>query len=357
MKIKIRKTTPQQIKVPVTFEDVPNEYDPFKHGITYSLLSSFAWCPEKFRLGYVERWTPVKTGKAMDFGNIVHAALEHVYTKLAVNVNLGITAVSVGSFSEEELCQQELKKYLANAYTADRLRLQQNPTGDPNEFDELEETHGLVYVTLESYFKNWIEDFAEVKFIAMEEEFAVPYVLKDGRTITLKGKRDAVWRPNSEKLWLQETKTKSRIDEDKLNDKMSFELQVQLYLYCLEHDYKEKPGGVVYNIIRRSLLRQKKSERRVDFLKRISDDIAERPEWYFIRNHISFTDDEIRRFKLELGKRLEAFIYAWENRNFYRESNACDVIGRICPFLCICSGSPIKGLYTRDSTFAELETV
>lgn len=342
MKIKLKKKEPQslEIKEPVTWNDIDDEYDPYKHGITQSMLATFAMCPQKFRLAYVERWTSVKTGRALDFGNIVHGALEEVYTHRK---------------DSREEAMERLTRWLAKSYTADRNLLTDHPTGDPNEFDELEEAYGVAQVTLEEYIGAWLTDAKDMKWVALEKIFEVPWKLKNGKTVMLRGKRDGDWRTKSGDLWLMETKTKGRIEEDALNDKMSYDVQVQLYMHAQGIEYREEPGGVLYNLIRRSQLRKKNDERRVDFLQRIREHIRQKPDWYFIRNHISFFPDERKQWLIEFGRRVEMFMYAWENRMFYRESGACDIIGRKCPFICMCSGGGARGIYQREKTFTELE--
>lgn len=348
MKIKVRPRTSaapiKRIIEPVTWADAWEEeserYDPYKHGITQSMLSTFATCPQKFVYGYVERWTSVKTGRALDFGNIVHGALEELYTHR--------------NESHDQVLDR-LTKWLSKSYTHDKSLLNEHPTGDPNELDDLEEAYGVAQVTLEEYVGAWLSDAKDMKWLALEKIFEVPWKLRNGKTVTIKGKRDGDWRTKTGDLWLMETKTKGRIEEDVLNDKMSYDTQVQLYLYAQNHDYAERPGGVLYNLIRRSQLRRKQAERRIDFLQRIREHIRQKPDWYFIRNHISFFPDEQKRWLLEFEKRLEAFMHAWDNRLFYRESNACDIIGRKCPFICMCSGGGPKGIYVRDKVFTELE--
>lgn len=344
-----------RIVEPVTFEELSNEYDPFKDGITQSLLSTFALCPEKFRLGYVERWTPVKTGRALDFGTVCHAALAHIYENFPEDLRLGISGEAAG-METQELVNDKLSKFLAASYTADRKRLVDFPSGNPNEFDELEETYGMAQVTLEGYFDNWLDDLVKMDWLGLEQEVSMPFKLMDGRTVMIKGKLDGVFR-SGKVLRLMENKFRGRVDMDNTNNKLVFDLQVQTYLPLASYYYKEPVNGALYNITRRSQLRKKVNERRVDFLNRIKEDIATRPDFYFMRTQATFTEDERRRWQYEFQRRVEQFIHAWDNRNFYRDDQACDRWNTVCPFMPICSGNPVKGLYTRGKTFSELEVV
>jgi hypothetical protein len=350
----MKLTTKRKIIEPVSFSEDGSGYDPFTHGVTYSLLSRWLECPEKFRLGYVDLWTPLKVSGAMSFGSIGHAALEHIYSSGAME---GLRGAGMSTVRKAEaILVDRLSRFMATAYAEDRQKLERNTTGDPNEMDELEETYGVAHITLDAYCREWVTDYREIDWIDLEREFAFPYALKDGRRITIKVKIDGAFNTQSKALWLFETKFKGRIDEDAILDKMPYDLQVQLYMWAMEVMYGRKPEGVMYNVVRRSQLRRKQSERRNEFHNRIREDIKARPEFYFMRHNVSFYEDEIRRARVEIGKIIEAFVSAWENRFFFRNSGACDARGK-CFFINVCSRGMAKGLYRRDKIFAELETV
>src|SRR5262252_7633987 len=85
-----------RIVEPVTWMDAWDKpgvtYNPFEHGVTQSILSAFASCPQKFIFAYVERWTPVVSGRALDFGNLGHKALEVLAPRVAAGADFERTS-------------------------------------------------------------------------------------------------------------------------------------------------------------------------------------------------------------------------------------------------------------------------
>jgi hypothetical protein len=125
-----------------------------------------------------------------------------------------------------------------------------------------------------------------------EQVFDVEYKLPSGRSVRLRGKWDGVdLVEGSEGKWIEldENKTKSQIDSDKINRQLTFDLQTMTYLIALRawdddninqgvfageaagvgfwvgHDAKIR--GVRYNVIRRSAHKSVES-----MMKKITED-------------------------------------------------------------------------------------
>jgi hypothetical protein len=113
------------------------------------------------------------------------------------------------------------------------------------------------------YFKFWHKD-KNLNWIGVEQEFDVPYVLKDGRKTRLRGKMDGLYKKNG--IWLFETKSKSRIDEGTIVDALPLDFQNKFYLSVARKLHKIQPSGVKYNIIRRTQMEQRKNETAKKFL-------------------------------------------------------------------------------------------
>jgi hypothetical protein len=158
------------------------------------------------------------------------------------------------------------------------------------------------------------------------------------------------------RLRLFETKTRGRINDDTTSAVLPHEMQVNIYLGAILDMEGEYPSGVLYNIIRRPQLRLKKGEDLKQFSKRIADDVAARPDFYFIRLQMGMSKQEIDAAKQDLEGIMAEFL-AWWNGDLphYRNSDHCENKYGVCQFLKKCSNGDTTGLYRRGKVFMELE--
>lgn len=248
-------------------------WDLYRDGISYSLLSKFVACRERFRLYSVEGLRVDGSTDSLDFGNLFHKLLEyHAH---------GYTLAQLERWVSQECSDQLL---------------------------------GRIGLTIfKHYHDTWSEDDKNIKYIGSEDIFRVPVHLPSGRKIDLRGKYDEVFRREG-KIWLQENKTKAQVDEHSLEHTLAHNLQTMLYCYTMRTHYKESPVGVLYNVIRKPGLKQKQKETDLDFVKRIHDDVASRPEWYFYRWRVEFAPGDVDNFaKRTLFPLLEQVCLWWES--------------------------------------------
>ena len=253
-------------------------WDLYRDGLTYSLLSKFVVCPERFRLATVEGWSESGLRTSMEFGNAFHYALEKYpdpYEK------------SLRDFQRAKL---EATSIL------------------PNQHEDLEILMAMVEGILYGYDKVWRADDASMRFLAKEQVFNVPYILdmKDGtvRNIRLRGKWDGVFRESKDNdaIWLFETKTKDDIDSDGLRYTLPQDLQTMLYCLSITRAFNEPVKGVVYNVIRRPAIRPRKGgktgmcESIRDFGLRLKEDVVTRPDFYYHRFIVRLDADSLDKW-------------------------------------------------------------
>ena len=314
-------------------------YDYRIHGITQGLISKFMSCREETKL-FLEGWVPKKvSSSALTFGSIVHGTLERIYNDVRTK--------KIRICPDLKIIQNELK-------IAETIYYKENPSS--SETRQLVENSLLVAeATLLHYFKKyWKHDVSKIRWEQIEQTFSIPYVTKDGRKTFIRGRKDGVFKNPG--LWLFETKTKSMINEGNLVDTLSFELQVNLYLWAIRKLYKAIPAGVLYNVIRRTCLERKKTESFPEFAKRISDDIFNRPEFYFMRYEIIVGKKEMDLWENELeGMVVDIMNWCEGKLPHYRNTGQCITKYGRCPMLSICSSQSFH-LYTkRKVVFNELE--
>ena len=325
-------------------KDKKKFYDPAVDGVTFSLLSTFLDCREKTRF-HLLGITPKSASMALTFGSIVHKIDEWVRDD-----------IRTGKLTKppDDKAIKKLVKRVEAVWHKD------NPRAAGKELEYLELSLLLAEGVLPQYFKYWYKDFSELKWEKVEGEFKVPFKVTDKKGKThktfLRGKIDGSFRMGKGGPWLFETKTKSRVDEEILADILPFEMQANIYLSVLRQIDKEQPSGLLYNIIRRPSLRQRKSESIAAFAKRVSEDVATRPDWYFVRMEMAIGPEEIDRFEMQLEDLIADFLLWWAGETgHYKNTGHCQNKFGLCPFVGICLRDDKTNYFTRETVFRELQ--
>jgi hypothetical protein len=312
-------------------------WDLYRDGLSYSMMSKFTNCRERFRIASVELYRHSDTREAMEFGTIFHKALElHAMRKTAMQIN-----------------SELIKKY-------------KNTSVDPL----LIRIAAVIVPHYLSFYKD-----EKYKYVAQEEVFDIPYISTvNGRVIRLRGRFDEIFeRDNS--LWLQENKTKSKIQDDLIAKTLPYDLQTMLYCYAIRTVKKRTVGGVLYNVIRKPGLVQSAKESDSQYLVRISDSIAKDPGHYFKRFENELHSNSIDTFnRTTLFPLIESIVVWWESvkknpfnpwvdekgnpnpHHYMRPFGVYDPMayGEGDFFEYIVTGQPI-GLIKKDTCFPELE--
>lgn len=153
----------------------------------------------------------------------------------------------------------------------------------------------------------WWSD-KNLRFLALETEFKVPFVTPGGRKSTktyLAGRFDGVvQRIDNGTLWLFETKTTRSIKE--LTDSLWNEEQTGAYILAAEHIFKKKISGVLYNVLRKKVPTEPQVLKNGKLQKRA--DLATTAEAYFDackQHHSDWTVEEIQE---EYGEYLQGLL-------------------------------------------------
>ena len=270
---------------------------PEEDGITYSLLSRFLCCRERFRLLVVEGLQEEdRFNHRIEYGQMWHTCEE------------SLARLPRGSGWQEVLkthCQSLCSRY-------------------PLQQEQVQHWYNVCKVQFPSYLQYWAKhsDVKDRAPLLQEQVFDMPYELPSGRVVRLRGKWDAVDLVGKSKraaIYLQENKTKGDIVEEQLKKQLQSDLQTMLYLVALMavsstglarkggiHDVAlrgSRIAGVRYNVVRRPLsggrdsIRQKQDESAKEFYVRLGGLIADHPEHYFMRWRVEVSPADIRSFR------------------------------------------------------------
>lgn len=313
---------------------------PEQDGITFSLLSRFLVCRERFRCLVVRGIVPFEAfNPKTEFGQMWHLCEE------------AHAGCDTSKYNRDYFWQQKLKDHC-------RKLCQKYPTQQK----EVDKWYSSCLVQFPVYLNFWSKhkDVVKRQPLLQERVFEVPYDLPSGRMVLLRGKWDSVdLVPNGDNagVWLQENKTKGNPKEEQLRRQLKFDLQTMLYLVALHTAIRNKVKfddmddrvlkilhgqgglrGVRYNVIRRphsggkGAIRQKKpskanpkGESRADYFKRLGGIMANNPAEFFMRWNVHVPYKDVQAFERRtLIPILESLCDWWTAINYDMKSGNMD---------------------------------
>lgn len=298
-------------------------------GITFSLLSRFLCCRERYRLHVMEGLQPRRTwNHRIGFGDMWHLMEE----TFAIGGSIGAAFENLAS-----MCRLLVKEY-------------------PMQAGEVDHWYNVAKVQFPVYVDYWAKhrDVVERTPLLQEQVFHIPYTLPSGRVVYLRGRWDSVdlvGKGKASGIFLKENKTKGDIKEEKIRRQLKMDLQVMTYVVALDATKQQTAGdgwtsiglektnpevytnlrrhevkGIIYNVVRRPLsggkgtiVRHKptkskpQGESKQDFYGRVAQYIKDNPESYFMRWRVDLTPEDVERFRgMCLDPILEQLCDWWE---------------------------------------------
>lgn len=296
--------------------NAPSVWKP-EDGLTQSLIGACTCCPLRGRLT-ARLWRHPKKDAMTNFGSFVHAAIDAFYSRKDWRGRLRAIYRKILMEGKVDREKAEVDMNLCTA----------------------------VMNVYESYYRL----DRKLKFIAIEKKFEVSV-----RGFKRRGKIDGgFYYPQQLKsAWLMEHKTKSRFNETTLLQKVSFDFQNLYYAEAFQESEKISIAGILYNVIRKPQLKLRAGETYGSFLDRVQADIHERKEWYFTRWEITFSPEQLNRWKAEVDAKAKWVTEMLTGKVWYRNEHACDQPFE-CEFLAACSTNSMNGYYQIDELFPEL---
>jgi hypothetical protein len=315
-------------------------YD-ISEGITQSMLATWTHCRQNCHY-YLDGWRPEGSTEALEYGTLFHFLLEHVYSAVRAGE---ITSAKQAIAAFEKLVKRYVKKH-KNRIVGTSLDL-------PKFELMLTQAEG----TWPGYCRMWKNDFTRaVKWRELESVFDVEF-----HGFRLRGMMDGL-REVKKQLQLLENKTKGRWNQDSLDRKLGFDFQNQYYLLAANLSLATRGvdrtlDTVLYNVIRRPEIKPDKSGSLGKYLKRLREDVASRPNFYFVRREAFYGKKRRAEFEKQLLAKLMGFTRWIAGKELtYRNEEAC--IGRYtCKYLECCGAGDgrMRRCKRNGRLFEELE--
>ena len=215
--------------------------------VSYSSISGFRKCPRYYYWKYIRRLEKPAFKLPFIVGRVMHHGIQVL-------------------FSDPSKAEKEIKQKYKEEAQAARKQFPQLSTWDEENLAAQEYITTGMLAAFRAYFKKFL---AGTKHIATEK--TLQYQLN--KRVVIVGKIDNVVL-NQEKKWVYELKNLKSLDMERVK---SIRTDPQSALYLEVHNRQEKKenrlDGIIYKIIRKPQIRQKKKESRGEFLNRLH-------EWY-----------------------------------------------------------------------------
>jgi hypothetical protein len=301
-------------------------WDLYRDGVTCSFMTKFLTCKEQCRLHYAEGWRSIKSSKPIEFGNCIHWCLAEIFSN-------GFDGAQI---------PKVIKKY-------DKYWNTKVPNPTQFQLDQQNEVYKLSLPVLLGYFKKWpAEDKKDWEMV--EEVFDVEML-----GIRLRGRIDGAIK-KGKGLYLFETKTKSRIDEETIVRMLPVDLQVMTYMTAIRKITGRTPKGVIYNLIRRPGLYQRKTESENEYYKRVHADVMSRIGHYYMQFIMRITAKELNHFEKHVLGPIIDNIKKWEDGGRQSYVNPVALLGQYgkCDLFDPLVDGNFSGHFQVDTPFTEL---
>ncbi len=266
--------------------------------ITNSRINRFKNCRRKAYYRDVKRLVPRIKSEALSMGSAVHKGLETGRVEDALTEFDGIYP------------------------------------NDQKEADKLEINKTIVRAILEGYF-DYYGDW-DGKFMS-EMEFDIPIINPatdaKSRTFRLGGKVDGLLE-TEEGNWLVEYKTAGSVNKTYV-ERLALDTQVTTYIYGVQRQLGITIDGIIYRILRKPSIRQRKDETLLQYRDRLIQDYKDRPEFYFYGESLYRSQEDIIEFERELWSITQDMLKCRREGLWYKNTSRCSEWGG-CEYMPLC---------------------
>lgn len=269
--------------------------------LSYNNGSTFRGCQKKFYWRYVEKLEPVTKLPSLTLGSVLHEGFDLFYKG--------------GSDSE-------VYDYLLNKFNEEIAK---------QEVADQEDLLIAKYMAMGMwlYFPYKKKEFDEV---ASEEKFTIPLA----ENVNFVGKVDGRVR-KGDNWWVRELKT-TGLNQRQFEGRCQVSAQGTGYVYAM-HKLGYEAKGILYDYIKKPLLRKGMNETADEFGRRIIQDYRTRPKLYYARHYSYRTPVDLYHFEEDSKMLAEDILIKFANGKWYRNQDQCWNFGSCCPYEKICFAS------------------
>ena len=264
-------------------------------------------CWKKYYWRYVAKLTPIRQSSSVTLGKVVHEAFDLHYKNTP---RTDIIKYITSTFDDEinAVSPEEQEKIVVNKYTA---------LGMYSNCPQLQNTQ-------------------QFEAVESEKEFSVPLVRGNryDERVDYEGRVDGIVKKHG-KWWLRELKTTGQTQRI-FEQRIASSSQGTGYVWAMR-----KLGfpvvGIMYDYVKRPLLRKRVMEDQFSFGNRILADYSVKPEMYFKQMYSYRSDQEIKLWEEDTVNIIKELRKKKKNTaTFYRNTDSCYNYNWECDYKKIC---------------------
>lgn len=267
--------------------------------VSHNSMSIAKSCWRKYYWTYHEGLRSIRTSSALTLGQTIHEAFDMHYK----------------GFSSSEVTQ-----YITDKFDKDISN------ASPNDVESLVISR---YTALGMFGHYPTKDLTDFDKVESERQFDVSIA----KGVRLVGKVDGLVEKD-EAAWVRELKT-TGLHFPQFEKKSRISAQATAYTYAMIKQGKET-SGIIYDYIKKPLLRKGVNEDMNEFGKRIMKDYRERPGMYYRRHYVYRTNVELKMFEQDMFALVKDIKSKKTKEDFYRNTDQCFNFNSECPFYKIC---------------------
>lgn len=258
-------------------------------------------CQMKYKWYYIDGLKPVKKSSSLSLGSLLHQSFEMFYN--------GFNIIDV-------------VKYIADTMDEEIAK------ASPTEIEDLTiSKYTLVGMWVHSPFK--LDGFSKIE---PEKEFRIP--IPGMRGVLYVGKIDGLVTDLKGKLWIRELKSTS-LPFHMFEAKSRYSAQTTGYVWAMRQ-LGIPVVGIIYDYIKKPLLRKNVREDMHQFGNRIIKDYQTRPDIYYRRHQSYRTNDDLGLFENDLRSVARDIRNRAKDRRWHRNTDQCWNYNQQCQYYPIC---------------------
>lgn len=312
--------------------------------ITQTALRSFRKCQRFYNLNYVQLYRAAKDADPLVFGTIWH--------------RIRAAWWSAGPDARFQAATNAWSSYSVDLDIFVRAKMM---------------------AMLQGYHFRWLEYVNSMQIIGVEVPYTIPLFNPrtghESRAFVVSGQLDAVVRLAGD-LWVVEEKTAadSLSPDSPYWRRLEMDPQCSLYYTALWKMYNERPRGVLYFVCAKPSQRPLKATQDVkykkdgepkagqrltdetssEYLKRITEKIAEDPNNYYHLREVPRLEQTVRESMIDVWDTAQAIRRAQKNDTWLRNPDACvHPFGPTCTYLPVCAN---RASITDPTLYRKAET-
>ena len=271
--------------------------------LSHTKLGMYRGCSMKYKFKYEQGLEPIMFLPKMKIGSVLHEAIDRVYK--------GEDEGDIISFIMDEFDEAIGKAELTD-----------------------QETLLIAKFTALGMFVNYPwKDLSPYTSIESELPFSVR--VGNTRSVRFVGKIDRMLETKG-RFWVNELKT-TGLSQRQFDSRSQTSFQGTAYSYAA-HKMGYDPAGIMFNVIKRPMLRKFRDETTENFGKRIFKDYSDpKKQAHYYQRVLSYRNaDELALFEQDFQTVVRDFRWRRYNDRYYRNTDECWNFNQECPYKKIC---------------------